>query len=54
MELFHCRRDLTELGIRKREIFDILLKGLIKLGYETQTARILILEFIAAINNTKT
>lgn len=53
METFHCRRDLTELGIRKREIFDILLKGLKKSGYKVEDARMLILEFIAVIENTK-
>lgn len=53
METFHCRRDLTELGIRKREIFDTLLKGLKRSGYKAEDARMLILEFIAVIESTK-
>lgn len=53
MEMFHCRRDLTEPGIRKREIFDTLLQGLKKSGYETADARMLVLEFIGLIQNTK-
>ena len=46
MELFHCRRDLSEKGIRKRSIFEVLLNTLKKNGYENDKARELILEFM--------
>jgi len=46
MELFHCRRDLSEKGIRKRAVFEVFLDTLKKNGYDNEKARDLILEFM--------
>jgi len=53
MELFHCRRDLSENGIRKRIIFETLLDGLVKIGHDRMAARTMILEFIALYSDVQ-
>jgi hypothetical protein len=46
MEVFHCRRDISERGIRRREEFQRLLDALVKSGYKREAARAKIFEFI--------
>jgi hypothetical protein len=49
-EMFHCRRDLTEKGIRKRQEFQRMLDALVKSGYQREVAREKIFEFIDLVS----
>jgi len=46
MDYFHCRRDLSENGIRKRDIFETILKALENSGHNRVAGRAMIFEFI--------
>jgi hypothetical protein len=46
MELFHCRRDISQMGIEKRAAFERILAALEKSGYDREAARLIILKFI--------
>ena len=50
MELFHCRTNISEAGIKRRLLFESLLKSLIQSGYELVDARSLLLELMPLAN----
>lgn len=48
MELFHSRRDLSEEGLTRRQLFDSMLAILLEAGHDRQEARAILLQQLPA------
>lgn len=52
MELFHSRRDLTEQGLTRRQLFDSMLTILLEAGHDRQEARAILLQQLPAFKDS--
>ena len=52
MELFHSRRDLTEQGLTRRQLFDSMLGILLEAGHDRQEARAILLQQLPAFKDS--
>ena len=52
MELFHSRRDLSEQGLTRRQLFDSMLAILLEAGHDRQEARAILLQQLPAFKDS--
>ncbi|MFN3714115.1 MAG: oxidoreductase [Alcanivoracaceae bacterium] len=52
MELFHSRRDLSEQGLTRRQLFDSMLAILREAGHDRQVARAILLQQLPAFKDS--
>ena len=52
MELFHSRRDLSEQGLTRRQLFDSMLSILLEAGHDRQEARAILLQQLPAFKDS--
>lgn len=52
MELFHSRRDLSEPGLTRRQLFDSMLTILLEAGHDRQEARAILLQQLPAFKDS--
>jgi DNA-directed RNA polymerase subunit N (RpoN/RPB10) len=52
MELFHSRRDLSEQGLTRRQLFDSMLNILLEAGHDRQEARAILLQQLPAFKDS--
>ena len=52
MELFHSRRDLSEHGLTRRQLFDSMLTILLEAGHDRHEARAILLQQLPAFRDS--
>lgn len=52
MELFRSRRDLSEQGLTRRQLFDSMLAILLEAGHDRQEARAILLQQLPAFKDS--